>query len=83
LGIALQQNKNLSQAEIALIQANKLVKGESAEIHWQLARLYKEQKRFRESADELELFLKYKPEAKDVEKIKQMIVTLRQKPTGK
>ncbi len=83
LGIAFHQNKNLPQAETSLIQANKLSKGESAEIHWQLARLYKEQKRFRESADELELFLKYKPKAEDVEKIKQMIVTLRQKADGK
>jgi len=83
LGIALHQNKNLSQSETALIQANKLSKGESAEVHWQLARLYKEQKRFRESADELELFLKYKPEVEDVEKIKQMIITLRQKEAGK
>ena len=82
LGIALQENKSLPQAETALIQANKLSKGESAEIHWQLARLYKEQKRFRESADELELFLKYKPDAKDVEKIKGMIKTLRQKASG-
>lgn len=82
LGIALYQKKNLSQAETALTQANKLSKRESAEVHWQLARLYKEQKRFRESADELELFLKYKPEAEDVEKIKQMIVTLRQKATS-
>ncbi len=83
LGIALHQNKNLPQAETALVQANKLSKGESAEIHWQLARLYKEQKRFRESADELELFLKRKPDAKDVEKIKEMIRILRQKPDGK
>jgi tetratricopeptide (TPR) repeat protein len=82
LGIALHENKNLPQAETALIQANKLSKGESAEVHWQLARLYKDQKRFRESADELELFLKYKSEAKDAEKIKQMIVTLRQKAAG-
>jgi hypothetical protein len=82
LGIALLQNKNLPQAETALIQANTLSKKESAEVHWQLARLYKDQKRFRESADELELFLKYKSEVKDVEKIKQMIVTLRQKVAG-
>ncbi len=82
LGIALHQNKNLPQTEAALIQANKLSKGESAEIHWQLARLYKDQKRFRESADELELFLKYKSDAKDAEKIKQTIITLRQKANG-
>lgn len=79
LGIAHHHNKNLPQAETALTQANKLSKGESGEVHWQLARLYKDQKRFRESADELELFLKYKPEAEDTEKIKEMIRTLRQK----
>lgn len=79
LGIALHQNKNLPQAETALVQANKLSKGESSEVHWQLARLYKEQSRFRESADELELFLKHKPDAKEKEKIKEMIATLRQK----
>ncbi len=83
LGIALHQNKNLPQAETALVQSNKLSKGESAEIHWQLARLYKDQKRFRESADELELYLKYKPEAENTEKVKQMIITLRQKTEGK
>jgi len=82
LGIALHQNKKLTQAETALLQANKISKGESAETHWQLARLYKEQNRFRESADELELFLKHKPDAKDVEKIKGMIKTLRQKASG-
>lgn len=83
LGISLHQNKKLSQAETALTQANKLSKGESAEIHWQLARLYKDQNRFRESANELELFLKYKPEVEDADKIKEMIKTLRQKADGK
>lgn len=83
LGISLHQNKKLSDAETAMVQANKLSKGESAEVHWQLARIYKDQKRFRESADELELFLKYNSEAKDTEKIKQMVITLRQKETKK
>jgi Tfp pilus assembly protein PilF len=79
LGIVFLQDKKLSQAEPALIQADKLSKGESAEVHWQLARLYKEQKRFPESADELELYLKYKKDAEDIEKIKEMIKLLRQK----
>lgn len=83
LGIALHQNKKLPQAEAALVQANKLSKGESAEVHWQLARLYTEQKRYRESADELELFLKYKPDVENPEKIKESIKTLRQKTDGK
>lgn len=83
LGIALHENKNLTKSEIALTQANKLSKGESADVHWQLARLYKDQKRLSESADELELFLKYKSDVEDVEKIKQMIVTLRKKTADK
>jgi Tfp pilus assembly protein PilF len=82
LGIALHHNKKLSQAEAALNQANKLSKGESAEVHWQLARVYKDQKRYREAANELELFLKYKPETAEIEKIKEMINTLRQKTDG-
>lgn len=82
LGISLHQNKNLSQAETALTQANKLSEGKSAEIHWQLARLYKDQNRLGESADELELFLKYKPDAENAEKIKEMIKFLRQKASS-
>ena len=79
LGIALQGKGQLAQAQEALLQANKLSKGESAEVHWQLARLYKEQSRFREAADELELFLKYDPNARDADKIKETIKSLRQK----
>ena len=83
LGISLHQDKKLAQAETALTKANKLSKGESAEIHWQLARLYKDQNRFGESADELELFLKHKPDVENAEKIKEMVKTLRQKALSK
>lgn len=79
LGVALQRTGNLTQAEIALTKANKLGRGESAEVHFQLARLYSEQKRYREAADELELFLKYNSNSEEVEKIKQTIKQLREK----
>ncbi len=79
LGIALHRSGKLTQAETALIQANKLGKKESAEVHWQLARLYGEQKRYNEAADELELFLKYSSGSSETEKIKQTIKQLRQK----
>jgi len=79
LGISYLQNKNYPQAETSLNKANKLSNGESAAVHWQLARLYKDQNRFNESADALELYLKYKPEGADTEKIKETIKTLRQK----
>lgn len=82
LGIALHQNKKLTQADAALIKANKLSKNESAEVHWQLARLYVEQKRYNEAADKLELFLKYSPDSSEAEKTKQTIKQLRQKTTA-
>lgn len=79
LGISYLQNKKFSQAETSLNEANKLSNGKSAEVYWQLARLYKDQNRFLESADALELYLKYKPETAETEKIKETIKTLRKK----
>jgi tetratricopeptide (TPR) repeat protein len=79
LGISYLQNKNYPQAETALNKANKLSNGESSDVHWQLARLYKDQNRFNESADALELYLKYKPETSETGKIKETIKILRQK----
>lgn len=79
LGISYLQDKNYPQAETALNKANKLSDGKSADVHWQLARLYKDQNKFSESAEALELYLKYKPEAAETEKIKETIKILRQK----
>lgn len=79
LGIAFHAKNDLPKALSAMLRANDLSDGTSAEVHWQLARVYKDQKRFSEAADELELFLKYKPDAKNFHEIKQIIVTLRQK----
>jgi tetratricopeptide (TPR) repeat protein len=79
LGISSLQSKNYSQAETALDKAKKLSNGESPDVYWQLARLYKDTNRFTESADALELYLKYKPTAADTEKIKETIKILRQK----
>jgi cytochrome c-type biogenesis protein CcmH/NrfG len=83
LGITLQQRGKFTEAEAALIKADKLSKGESAEVQWQLARLYSEQKRYGEAADKLELFLKKTTDAAEAEKIKQTIVQLRQKASSK
>lgn len=79
LGISYLHNKDYTQAETALNKANKLSNGISADVYWQLARLYKDQNRFNESADALELYLKHKPENSDAEKIKETIKVLRQK----
>lgn len=83
LGIAYLQKKEYSKSEDALLKANKLSGEKSAEVHWQLARLYNEEKKFKQSADELELFLKYNTEARDAEKIKETIAVLRKKADSK
>ena len=49
------------------------------DAHWQLALLFNQLKRFKEAADELELFLKAQPDARDADKIKKLIQQLRQK----
>lgn len=79
LGISYLQDKNYSQAETSLNKANKLSDEKSADVYWQLARLYKDQNRFNESANALELYLKYKPDAAETEKVKETIKILRQK----
>lgn len=82
LGVALLQDGRINNAEDSLNQANKLSDGKSANVHWHLARLYSNQKRYDEAANELELFLKYNKEEGDTEKIKQTIALLRQKAAG-
>jgi tetratricopeptide (TPR) repeat protein len=79
LGIAQKRAGKLAQAEASLKRADALSKGKEADAHWQLANLYNEQKRYAEAAAELEKFLKAKPDARDAEKIKQLIGQLRQK----
>ena len=79
LGIAQKKAGKLAQAETSFKRANDLGKGKDADVHWQLAGLYSEQKRYRESATELELFLKNKPDARDADKIKLLIDQLKQK----
>jgi Tfp pilus assembly protein PilF len=79
LGIAQKKVGKLVQAEVSLKRANELAKGKEADVHWQLAGLYGDQKRYAEAAAELEQFLKTKPDARDAEKIKQLIAQLKQK----
>jgi Tfp pilus assembly protein PilF len=79
LGIAQKRAGKVLQAEESFKRANDLSKGKEANVHWHLAGLYNDQKRYNEAATELEQFLKNKPDARDAEKIKQLIVQLRQK----
>ena len=79
LGKALKRASTLSQAEEAFKRANELAKGKSADVHWQIAGLYHEQKRYKEAADAFELFLKIQPKATHAEKIRELIKQLREK----
>lgn len=83
LGIALHSKGKFNEAVTALLKANKLGKGEVAEVHWQLARVYKDQNFYIKAAEELELFLKYNPNAANKEEINKTIVLLRKKETSK
>lgn len=79
LGIAQKREGKLEQAEASLKRADALSKGKEPEAHWQLANIYNEQKRYAEAAAELEKFLKARPDARDADKIKQLIAELKQK----
>lgn len=83
LGMALRRASKPDQAEPAFKRANELTSGNSAEVHWQLAVLYNDQKRHNEAADEMELFLKTAPKGEDTEKIKGLIKQLREKAAVK
>ena len=84
LGLALRRTGKLPQAEESLKRACDLGKGQTPEVHWHLARLYGEQKRYAEAADSLELYLKSQPQSPDpqkVAKLQQVIRQLREKAT--
>lgn len=82
LGMLLRQTAKLDEAETYLKQADQLAAAKSPEVHWQLALLFNQLKRYKEAADELELFLKTQPDAKDAELIKKLIQRLRQQSSG-
>ncbi len=78
LGMLLRQTDKFDDAETYLKQADHLAASKSPDVHWQLALLYNQLKRYKEAADELELFLKVEPDAKDTELIKKLIKKFRQ-----
>ena len=59
----LRQTEKLDEAETYLKQADQLAGSKSPDAHWQLALLFNQLKRYKEAADELELFLKIQLEA--------------------
>lgn len=82
-GKALKRASKLELAEGAFKRANDLTSGKVAEVHWQLAGLYSDQKRYTEAADELETFLRLQPKSTDAEKIRALIKSLREKASAK
>jgi tetratricopeptide (TPR) repeat protein len=78
LGIALRQTSRPDEAEAYLKRADVLADSKLPDAHWQLALLFNQMKRYKEAADELEIFLKVQPDARDVELIKKLIQRLRQ-----
>lgn len=78
-GISLHALGKHNEAEKSLKVAGKLSKGDSPDVHWQLARVYKDQGRLTEAVAELELLLKLKPDAADADEIKKTIALLKEK----
>ena len=78
LGMLLRQTEKFDEAETYLMEADHLADSKSADVHWQLGLLFNQLKRYKEAADQLELFLKSEPDAKDTELIKKLIKRFRQ-----
>jgi tetratricopeptide (TPR) repeat protein len=77
LGIALRQTSRPEDAEAYLKRADVLADSKLPDAHWQLALLFNQLKRYKEAADELEIFLKLQPDARDAELIRKLIQRLR------
>jgi tetratricopeptide (TPR) repeat protein len=82
LGMLLRQSDKLDEAETYLKQADQLTSSKSPDVHWQLALMFNQLKRYKEAADELELFLKTEPDARDKEQIKKLIQRFRQQSSA-
>ena len=77
-GTLLRLDRSYEKAEKALLEARKLSTNKRVpEIHWQLALLYNKLGRNQEAADELEIYLKIQPDARDKKEIQNLIAKLR------
>ena len=80
LGLSLLKLDRPADAEVQFRRAYELGgKRIPPDVHLHLAQIYSNDKRYREAADELELFLKEAPTARDAESIKNVIKQLRAK----
>lgn len=80
LGTVEKMEGKFTDAEKHLVQAKKLSRVPIADLHWELALLYGNNlKKYEAAADELESFLKARPDSKDADKIKNLIKDFRGK----
>jgi tetratricopeptide (TPR) repeat protein len=83
LGISQRQAKQYEKAEKYLLKAKKLDNGKTPDINWNLALLYAHNfKRYKDAADELELYLKLTPQSPNAENVKKLIKKFRENPTA-
>ncbi len=83
-GRLLRNAKKYSEAEKQLTRAIELSGEGSAQLHWELARLYgNDLKKFADAARELKLYLKVNPNAVNAEEIKRLIADFEAKARKK
>jgi tetratricopeptide (TPR) repeat protein len=83
LGIVLRKDKQFAVAESTLLKAKKLSEGLVPDVFWNLALLYAHDlKNFKLAADELENYLKAKPNHPDAELLKRLVKEYRSKAAG-
>jgi len=85
LGLGYRQAKAFPDAEKALLNAKKLSNGKKPDVNWNLALLYaNDMGRFKEAADELEIYLKVTDDESKKETVRKLIADFRQRAaTGK
>ncbi len=80
LALSYRRAKKFEKSEAAFLKAAKIADGTSPDIYYQLALLYAfNLKRYKDAAEQLELFLKAAPDAKDKEAIKKLIKEYKEK----
>lgn len=84
LGISLRQAKRYNESEKSLKDAKKLSKGKVPDVHFNLALLYAYNlNRYDDAANELELYLKAKPDGVDTSNVSKLIKYFREKSSSK
>ncbi len=79
-GLSLRQIGKYEDAEKSLLKAKKLAQNSIPEIFWQLALLYTNSlKKYGDAAENLEAFLKVKPDYEEAEKVRELIKKLKLK----